>query len=195
MCGLSPYRIGNLTDRSVNCPSGPVGLQNWSALRIGMRMWTRASPRIRGGTGASRLLRAPKGWTWDYVAPSLFLASVAGDVARVAWVTRIARSKAPTRQLARPRGMACDAQPLGGPGVLARGAPAYWPQRPRNAAVSIRRLFDGSRFPGGDFRAFPLPNALAMSAGRRANGRFRSPPRSYQSTSPDQIGRPPCPCQ
>jgi hypothetical protein len=47
----------------------------------------------------------------------------------------------------------------------------------RNAAVSIRRLFDGSRFPGGDFRAFPLPNALAMSAGRRANGRFRSPPR------------------
>jgi hypothetical protein len=47
-----PYRIGNLTDRSVNCPSRLVGLQNWSALRIGMRMWTRASPRIRGGTAA-----------------------------------------------------------------------------------------------------------------------------------------------
>ena len=68
---------------------------------------------------------------------------------------------------------------LGGPGVLARGAPAYWPQRPRNAAVSIRRLFDGSRFPGGDFRAFPLPNALAMSARRRANGRFQRPPRLF----------------
>jgi hypothetical protein len=68
---------------------------------------------------------------------------------------------------------------LGGPGVLARGAPTYWSQRPRTAAVSIRRLFDGSRFPGGDFRAFPLPNALAMSARRRANGRFRSPPRLF----------------
>ena len=76
------------------------------------------------------------------------------------------------------RGECAAAAPRPGAMALHPGHFAvYWPRRPRNAAVSIRRLFGGSRFPGGDFRAFPLPNALAMSAGRRANGRFRSPPR------------------